>query len=527
MSSDRDEATPPSHWRHNLWTFVKILNVRMRFILLMVVTGLVAAQWDSITAHWERWTRPKHATESADTIRTEYYCPMHPSVVRDEPGSCPICGMPLSRRIAGEKATLPEGVIGRVQLSPYRMQLAGVATSEIGYMPLTREIRAAGVIEPDERRVARIAARFGGRIEKLFVDYTGERVERGSPLAEIYSPDLVSTQQEYLAAFRRLRELSAGDQTTALGPVADAQALVDAARTRLRLWGIDNEQIATLEREGRPTLRMTIPAPIGGTVTRKSVVAGQYVAEGAELYTITDLSQVWMSAYVQEDAIADVRAGQSIMITGGGLADRMLEGRVSFIAPALDPATRTVRVRADVPNPDLALRPGMYVDATIVVAGKTAPAGTDAAMAGMPGMPGMTGASSTPAAPATSAKYICTMCPEVVSDKPGDCPTCGMALVKVETPAAGGVLAVPESAVIDTGSRKIVYLQREEGVFDAMEVALGRPSDGFYPVLSGLAPGDRVVTGGAFLVDAEMRLNPAAAGSYFGATGGPSAGHQH
>jgi Cu(I)/Ag(I) efflux system membrane fusion protein len=523
MTSDRDGTNASSHWRHNVWTFVKILNVRLRFILLMVVTGLIAAQWDSITAHWERWTRPKAATESADAIRTEYYCPMHPSVVRDEPGSCPICGMPLSRRIAGEKPVLPEGVLGRVQLSPYRMQLAGVATSEIGYRPLAREIRAAGTIEADERRIARIAARYGGRIEKLFVDYTGESVERGAPLAEIYSPELVSTQQEYLAAHRRLRELSsgdrAGDQATALGPVADAQALVEAARTRLRLWGVDTEQIATLEREGRPSLRMTVSAPIGGTVTRKGVVAGEYIGEGTELYTITDLSQVWMSAYVQEDAIADVRMGQPIEIMGGGLADRMLEGRVSFIGPTLDSVTRTVRVRADIPNPDLTLRPGMYVDARILVGGAAgAVHGAGDAMADMPGMTGMS---------AAGAKYICTMCPEVVSDKPGDCPTCGMALVKVETPAAGGMLVVPESAVVDTGSRKIVYVQREEGVFDATEVTLGRPSEGFYPVLSGLAPGDRVVTGGAFLVDAEMRLNPAAAGSYFGATGGPSAGHQH
>jgi Cu(I)/Ag(I) efflux system membrane fusion protein len=481
-----NETNRPATRGSKLWTALKILNVRLRFILLMVVTGLIAANWDSITAHWERWTRPHPAATTAAAV--EYYCPMHPSVVRGEPGNCPICGMPLSRRERGEAAALPEGVIARVQLTPYRMALAGVATSAVEYRVVDRVIRAAGTISADEGRVASISARVGGRIEKLVVDFTGQTVALGDALAEIYSPDLIATQQEYLTALRQ--------------PQARQAGLVDAARTRLRLWGVADDQIADLERRGEPPRTFTLRAPIGGVVTRKTVQAGQYVAEGTELYTVTDLARVWANAFVYENDLASVRVGQAVEVTSRALPDRRFAGRVAFIALTLDPETRTAQVRVDVPNPDQQLRPGMYVDMRIELAS----------------------AASATGAPAT-VKYTCPMDPEIVSDQPGSCPICGMNLEKVETPAVGGgSLVVPESAVVDNGTQRVVYLEREPGVFDAVALELGPVAEGYYPVLSGLIAGDRVVTQGAFLVDAEVRLNPAAAGSYFGASGGPSAG---
>jgi membrane fusion protein, copper/silver efflux system len=488
-------------WRHSAWMFLRILNVRLRFIILMVATGIVAAQWDNIVAHWDRWTRPHRAEVSATELRVEYYCPMHPSVIRGELGNCPICGMPLVKRAKGEKPELPEGVLGRVQLTPYRMKLAGVATSEVLPRAIAGSIRTVGTIDIDERRTSHISARIGGRIETLHVDFTGDRVAKGAPLVDIYSPELVSTQKEYLLALAALEKAKTSGLASA---ITTAQDVFDAAHRRLKLWGINDAQLAEVEGEDAPNPHQTILAPISGIVTQKNILAGQTVMEGDDLYTIADLSEVWMNASVYEADISKVRVGQLVTIRADAAPGRTFAGKVGFIAPTMDVSTRTARVRVDVANPDFTLKPGMYVDAEIA---------TPPVEAGGP-------TAARPAAPT----YTCTMDPQIVSDKPGDCPICGMHLVRVVPTAAGVALSVPESAVIDTGTRKVVYLEREPGTFDAIEVEVGPPDNGFYPVLAGLTEGDRVVTKGAFLIDAENRLNPGAAGSYFGASGGPGVG---
>jgi membrane fusion protein, copper/silver efflux system len=501
--------------RHRIWAFVRVMNVRLRFVFLMVLTGLIAANWENIGNHWERWTRPKSATEAGAISAYEYYCPMHPSVVRGEPGNCPICGMPLTKREKGEAPELPAGTLARVQLSPQRMELGGIGTSEVGYRPVEREIRTVGTIELDERRVAHIAARTAGRVEKLYVDFTGEKVGRGDPLVDVYSPELISTQQEYLLALRTFGgrkdagapgAAAAGASTagTAAGTSSEAKSLLDASRERLRLWGVGDDQIADLEREGKPRERLTIRSPISGTVTAKKVQAGQYVGEGTEMYTIADLSSVWMTGSIYEADAGSVRVGQPVEVRSSNDPDRVFHGEIAFVQPVVEAATRTLRIRVNVPNPDGNLRPGAYVDVRIDQA---------------------SGASSASgSASAIADSYECPMGAEFVSDRPGKCPKCGMDIVKVERGPAGQSLAIPESAVIDTGTRKIVYLEREPGIFDALEVKLGPHAGGYYPVLEGLTAGDRIVTAGAFLVDAEGRLNPAAASSYFGASGGPSAG---
>lgn len=491
-----DERRGPG-WRHGAWMFLRILNVRLRFILLMVATGLVAAQWDNIVAHWDRWTRPHRAAVVEAEQAIEYYCPMHPSVIRGEAGNCPICGMPLVKRAKGEKPELPEGVLGRVQLTPYRMRLAGVATSPVVSRPVAGSIRAVGTIDIDERRTAHISARIGGRIESLHVDFTGESISKGAALVDIYSPELMSTQKEYLLALDALEKAKASGLPAA---IATMQDVFDAAHRRLRLWGINDAQLAELEGEGSPNARQTILAPISGIVTQKNVLAGQTVMEGDDLYTIADLSEVWMNASVYEADVSRVRVGQPVTIRTDAAPGRTFQGKVGFIAPTMDSSTRTARVRVDIANTDLALKPGMYVDAEI----STPPEDHGS-------RPKSSGA----------AYYTCTMDPQIVSDKPGDCPICGMHLVRVVPKAEGVALSIPESAVIDTGTRKVVYLEREPGTFDAVAVEVGSPDNGYVPILSGLADGDRVVTQGAFLVDAENRLNPSVAGSYFGASGSP------
>ncbi|MDM7915302.1 MAG: efflux RND transporter periplasmic adaptor subunit [Candidatus Eisenbacteria bacterium] len=506
---DGQMTSEQSGRRRKIWTAIRILNVRLRFIFLMVVTGLVAANWENIANHWERWTRPESTKAAiAEASEYEYYCPMHPSVVRDAPGNCPICGMPLARRHKGEAPELPSGTITRVQLSPYRMELGNVATSEVGYRPVEREIRTVGTIEIDERRTARISARVSGRIERLHVDFTGQPVASGAPLVEIYSPELISTQNEYLLAVQAQKRLrDAGGMVQ-----ADAASLVGAARRRLELWGMEDRQIRALEARGEPSATTTIYAPIGGIVTEKKVVPGQYVSEGSDLYAVADLSHVWATAFVYEADADQVKQGQRVTVSPSG-SDREYAGTVAFVYPVLESSTRTVRLRIDVPNPQLELRPGAYVDVRIEEAGSGS--GRGAATTSL--------ASNALAA---TERWVCPMDAEWVSDRPGKCPLCGMDLVKEEVPPAGGAgtLTVPRSAVIDTGTRKVVYLEREPGTFDAVEVKLGPVAGDYYPVLEGLRAGDRVVTAGAFLVDAESRLNPAAGSAYFGASGTGTSG---
>ena len=455
------DAAARTGWRKKLGTFLRIAEIRLRFVLLMIVTGIVAAKWDAITARWDRWRHPTPAVEQAAAV--EYYCPMHPEVVRSEPGNCPICGMPLSKRERTEAAALPPGVVGRVTLSPERIRLAGVATTEVGSTSLRSGLRVAGTVDVDERKVARVAARVAGRIETLLVDYTGARVVPGQALAEIYSPDLVATQQEYLLAVAAAAKR--GEAPPAHGaPKNSGDPILAATRERLHLWGMEDDQIAALERAGTPSLRVALRAPLSGTVLEKAAVQGQYVEQGTVLYTVGDLSSVWVYAYVPEGDAPLVHVGSDVQISSDGLAGETLSGKIAFVAPVVDSDTRSLRVRIDVANPGLRLRPGMYVDASIDVG---------------------------------------------------------------EAPAhASRSLVIPESAVIDTGTRRVVYVEREAGVYEAVAVELGPLAQASYPVVSGLSAGDRIVTAGTFLVDAELRLHPGAAGSYFGATPSPAT-HAH
>ncbi len=336
---------------------VKLIEVRLRFIIVVVVAGLIIGNWETLRAHWDRWARPARTGETGEA-GYEYFCPMHPSVVRAGPALCPICGMPLSRRKVGEKTPLPAGVLNRVTLSPARIQQAGIATHEVGYRRLAREIEAVGVVEVDERRLARITARVAGRVDRLFVDFTGTRVEKGAPLVWLYSPDLVSAQEEFLLALRAAR---------AAAPAAPGSSVLEAARRRLERWGITAEQIERLGERGSAETHVEIVSPASGTVLEKPVLAGQYVMEGTVLYTVADLASVWVLAQVYEDDAGFAGVGQPVEISTVADPGNRLSGTVSFVDPVVQPASRTVRVRLDVPNPEGRLRPGQYVTARLHV----------------------------------------------------------------------------------------------------------------------------------------------------------------
>jgi len=283
---------------------------------------------------------------------------MDPSYVRQEPGKSPM-GMDLVPVCPGEGAGEKPGV---VRVDPATLQTMGVRTAPVARRDLARAIRAVGRVDYDERLVAHVHPKVQGWVEKLYIDYEGQMVQRGQPLLAIYSPELVSTQEELLVAARYRESLEAS-------PVADVAAggreLFDSTRRRLELWDIPDRDIERLLRTGRVRKTLTLYAPTGGLVSHLQVREGMEVGPKDNLYTIGDLSRVWIYADIYEYELPWVAEDQKAVVTLSYLPDVRLEGRVSYVYPYLDPKTRTARVRLELPNPQGVLKPDMFANVRI------------------------------------------------------------------------------------------------------------------------------------------------------------------
>jgi Cu(I)/Ag(I) efflux system membrane fusion protein len=516
---------PPSWWQ-KFRMVAKVVELRLRFITLMVATGLVFAYWDTIWNYYDKWSRPAGEPIAA-AADVEYYCPMHPSVVRDDPGNCPICGMPLSKRKKGQKEELPEGVTARVQLSPFRVAQAGIRTAEITYEPLVETVTAVGFVTFDERRLSRISSKTKGlaRVEKLFVNFTGKVVEQGQPLAELYSPELYQATRELLMAQSVANVRGDVQSATTQTLLGNSDNLVALARDKLALWGITPDQIDEILAKGKADYRLKVLAPISGVVVRKNIVEGSYVGEGEPMFEIADLGHVWVQAKIYEDQLDRVRMGQEVEASGESFPGEVFKGTVAFIDPVVDPATRTVNVRYDLPNPDGRLRPGMYLTVTLKTAVADTPRFRTRPFMARSSGPHVRHASMTvdeqKVCPVTQAKlgsmgdpiavdvedqkvWVC--CPGCPPKLKAD-PTKYLVKLVPQPAPASAVLTVPESAVIDTGDQKVVYVETQPGVFEGRPLILGPRVGDRYPVVEGLSAGERVAAAGSFLIDAESRLN--------------------
>jgi Cu(I)/Ag(I) efflux system membrane fusion protein len=390
-----------------------------------------------------------------------YYCPMHPEETStDANGRCPICKMKLEKRKPGTAppgsasgaspsgAPAPasaEGVPGLapVELALDRVQLIGVKTAEVKLDELAAELRTVGFVGADEARVARVHSRFSGWIERLAVATTGEKVRRGQVLANIYNLELLPAQQEFLAA----RRWNAGAPAPATSGGAHVSAgLEQDARARLELFGMSGAEIEAIAKSGKPARTIAVTSPIAGYVTRKNAVQGTYVQPGTELFEIADLSKVWVLADVYEHEIGRVSVGQTASVSVAAYPEERFTGKVGFVFPALDPSTRTLRVRLELENPDLKLRPGMYGNVTIGLA------------------------------------------------------------------SARGVL-IPTEALVDTGEHQYVFVAKAGGRFEPRRVRAAGRSGGTVRILDGLSVGETVVTTANFLIDSESRLRAAIEGS--------------
>lgn len=389
-------------------------------------------------------------------VKTVYHSTMNPNEVSDTPGKDSM-GMEMvpieveeGRAASGAS---PEGLVG-VRLSTLKRQLIGVKTSPVVRAPFRRTIRAVARITYDETRERHVSSKIAGYVERLDANAIGALFHKGDPLLEIFSPDLLASQQEYLLA-RKARERTAGSRLPSVAATGDE--LVASARRRLELFDVSDEQIQELEATGEPRRRVMLFAPVTGYLTHRAVTQGDKVEIGAHLLDLTDLSRVWALASVYEYELPFVREGQSASMTLSYLPGRTFEGRVTLVYPLLDPATRTAQLRLEFANPGLVLKPDMYANVALV------------------------------------------------SD-------------------LGERLSVPEAAVMDTGVRSIIFVDQGEGFFEPREIEIGLRSPGAYEVLKGVSEGERVLSSGNFFVDSESRLKAALAAAAEPVAG---SGHRH
>jgi Cu(I)/Ag(I) efflux system membrane fusion protein len=417
------------------------------------------------------------ATEESKTL---YTCGMHPQVIQDHPGNCPICGMKLTpirkqagaekatrsaiaqpgeRKIKYYKSTMMPGEVRQTQgkdsmgmdmvpvyedqaaasesqsiaIDPVTIQNMDIRTAAVIRGPLRRTVRTVGVVEYNETTLGDVTTKFKGWIEKLDVNATGQLVMRGDPLFEIYSPDLYSAQVEYLLATSSPTNASSG-----------AEGIRISALTKLKFYDISDGQIAELEKMRQPQKTMRILAPQDGFVVEKNVTEGQMVDAGMKIYRLADLGLVWVQADIYEQDLAYIKLGQEATVTLSYLPDREFRGRVTYIYPNVDEKTRTARVRMEFHNPGYFLKPGMF------------------------------------------------------------------ATVKVVSELEPSVLLIPDMAILRSGEKSTVFVALDGGKFEPRLVTLGPQAENDeYQVLSGVSEGERIVTSGQFMLDSESQLREA------------------
>lgn len=463
-----------------VWAGVKIvLIIIVAFAVGFAVRGFIVST-PSEAEH-------DHVSEMAQSETTQWWtCSMHPQIRQPKPGKCPICFMDLI------PASSDDTDVGErhISFSDSAIKLMEIETTPVRRQFVEAEIRMVGKVDYDETRVKNITAWVPGRIDRLYVDFTGITVNKGDHLVYLYSPELLEDQQALLAALNASKSVKPGSSEFAerlkLGNV-------DAVEKRLKLRGLTDEQIGQIEKTGEPVDHITIYSPIGGVVIHKNATEGIYVNTGTPIYRVADLSHLWVKLDAYESDLPWIRYGQKVEFTTEAYPSERFEGTINFRDPVLNEQTRTVKLRVNVDNLDGKLKPGMFVRATVRAG---------VAKGGRIMDPNMAG------------KWICPMHPAVVKNKPGSCDICGMDLVATESLYAIDTpneppLVIPASAPLITGTRAVVYVRlpdKEKPTFEGRQVTLGPRAGDFYLVKEGLAEGELVVTNGNFKIDSALQI---------------------
>jgi len=405
----------------------------------------------------------EHNHEEDIASGMEWTCSMHPQIRQPKPGKCPICAMdliPVSNESDGESVGARE-----LRLSEKARMLAGIRVAPVQRRPASAasEIRLPGKIEYNEKRISTITAWISGRIDGMYADFTGDEVKKGAPLVRIYSPELLATQEELFQSIQAVRDLQRSNLESIR---STAGKTVDAVREKLRLLGLSKSQIQQIETSGSPMEYVTINAPTGGVIIKKLAHEGEYVQTGTPLYSIADLSKVWVKLSAYESDLARLRKGQRVEFTTETYPGRKFVGRITFIDPFIDSVTRTAKVRLEVSNTSGWLKPEMLVQGVVRSGGSR------------------------------RGKYA--------------------------------PLVIPASAPLITGERAVVYVAMpgEEGLYQGREVVLGQRMGDYYEVQTGMQEGEMVVVNGNFKIDSALQIlakpsmmNPESSGT--------SSGHNH
>ncbi len=437
----------------------------------------------------------KFSVVSSDEKRPEdptmWTCSMHPQIRLSKPGKCPICFMDLVP-VGGEEGLMTGGYQSRLAMSDTARDLAAIKTAPVVKKDVIKTIKIVGKFEYDETQVYRITAWVAGRIDRLYVNYTGARIKKGDPLISLYSPELISAQQEYIQALNNasnLKEISDGLSKEM------AISTLKASEEKLRLLGLTKRQIERIRKRRRVVDHLTVYSPVSGIVIKKKGFEGTYVSKGTLVYTVADLSEIWAFFDAYESDLVWLRYGQEVEFTVEAYPGEVFKGRIAFIDPLLDDRTRTAKVRVNVVNPDGRLRPGMFMRGEIKVHllkdGRVF-------------------------SPEFAGKWVCPVHPEVVEDGPGICKVCKRRLVSSEDLGYAAKedpsdmpLVIPETAPLLTGKRAVVYVEvadASQPVYEGRVLELGPKADGYYIVRSGLKEGERVVVEGNFKIDSELQI---------------------
>jgi len=391
-----------------------------------------------------RWRGAQDAAAVSERKVLYWVDPMHPAYKSDKPGIAPDCGMKLQPVYADQGpvpggapvvASAPEGTF---QVSPEKQQLIGMRFGDVALEAQSETVRASGRVTVDETRISHVHSKIEGWIEKVNVDFTGALVQKGDPLVTIYSPEMLASQQEYLLAIKAQQVMSRGALPDSAG---NSASMVDASRRRLELWDLSAAQIDDIKNTGKPTRAITLYAPAGGFVTARNAFPSLKISPETELYTLADLSRVWIMADLFETDATKVRVGATAMVRVPTANNAAFSARVTYVQPQVDPATRTVKVRLEADNPAMRLKPDMFVDVEMRM-------------------------------------------------------------------GYGARVTIPAEAVLDAGLHKTVFVDRGNGYLEPRAVETGDRVGDRVVVLSGLKPGERIVTSGTFLVDSESQLRP-------------------